>query len=105
MKHPMLPEDEYADARDEWTECPQCRSVMLPLKHYEINRGSEFPVVEAEAWEFFVWGWGIFVYNFLTALVTYEGRRRRLAALKRGALPRFPNSFVCPRCLSVATRT
>ncbi len=105
MNHPMTPEDGYADARDEWTECPKCRAVMLPLREYEINRSSEFPAVEAEAWEFFVWGWGIFVYNFLLALATYEGRRRRLEALKRGALARFPNSLVCPRCLSIATRT
>ena len=104
MNHPMTPEDEYADARDEWAECPKCRSVLLPLRQYEINKSSEFPAVEAEAWEFFVWGWGIFVYNFLTALVTYEGRRRHLEALKRSALPRFPNSLVCPRCLSIVTR-
>jgi len=105
MKHPILPEDEHADARHEWTECPQCRSVMLPLAGYEIDRNSEFPAVEADAWSFFVWGWGIFVYNFLFALAAYEGRRRRLAALKRSALPRFANSLVCPRCLHIAAKT
>lgn len=104
MNHPMSPGDEYADARDEWAECPKCRSVMLPLRKYEISRSSEFPAVEADAWSFFVWGWGIFVYNFLFALAAYEGRRQRLEALKRGALLRFPNSLVCPRCLSIATR-
>ena len=45
------------------------------------------------------------MYNFLFALAAYEGRKRRLEALRRGALPRFPNSLVCPRCLSIATRT
>ena len=104
MNHPPSPEDEYADARHEWTECPQCRSVMLPLGEYEMQRSSEFPVVEAELWEFVLWGWGIFVYNFLWALATYEGRKRRLAALKRDTLPRFPRSLVCPRCLFVARR-
>jgi len=104
MHHPMSPEDEDKDARHEWVECPQCRSPLLPLREYEIQRSSEFPAVEAEAWEFFVWGWGIFVYNFLLALAGYEGRKRRLAAQKRDALPRFPNSLVCPRCLSVARR-
>ncbi len=27
--------------RDEWVECPRCRSVMLPLSEYEIQ-SSEF---------------------------------------------------------------
>jgi len=104
MNHEMLPEDEHVDARDEWVECPKCRAVMLPLGGYEIDKSSEFPAVEADAWSFFVWGWGIFVYNFLFALATYEGRRRKLETLKRGVLPRFPNSLVCPRCLHVTTK-
>ena len=100
----MSPGDEYADARHEWVECSQCCSVMLLLGEYKINPDSEFPTVEAEPWAFVIWGWGIFVYNFLLALATYEGRKRRLEALKQSTLPRFPNSLICPRCLSIETR-
>ena len=49
MGHPMSPGDEYADARDEWAECPKCRSATLLLWKYEINRSSEFPAVGADA--------------------------------------------------------
>ena len=92
------------DSRNEWVECPQCRSVMTPLREYEIQSSSEFPAVEAEAWEFFLWGWMAFVYNFLIGLVTYGGRKARLAKQKRDVLPRFAHSLVCPRCLYVQRR-
>ncbi len=98
---PMTPTN---DDPNEWVECPHCRSVMLPLRSYEIPGASEFPAVECELWEFFIWGWMAFVYHFLSGLATYGGRKARLAQQKRDVLPRFPRSLVCPRCLHVQSR-
>lgn len=90
--------------RDEWMECPRCRSVMLPLREFEIQSASDFPAIEAEWWEFLIWGWMAFVYNFAFGLLTYGARKGKIAALKRDTLPRFPNTLICPRCLSVVRR-
>lgn len=92
------------DDRDEWVECPHCRSVMLPLRDYEITSLSEFPVVECELWEWFVWGWMALAFHFLLGLATYSGRKTRLAQQKYSLLPRFPRSLICPRCLAVQSR-
>jgi hypothetical protein len=92
------------DREDEWVACPECRSWMLPLSKYEIQKSSASPTVGAEPWEFFLWGWWAFVYNFIYDLATYEGRKRKLAQQKQEILPKFPNSLVCPRCLHVVKR-
>jgi hypothetical protein len=78
---------------------------MLPLKDYEIQKSGESPSVGAEWWEFLLWGWWAFVYNYVYDLFTYEGRKRKLAQQKQALLPHFPNSLVCPRCLHVLRRT
>ncbi|BDI29781.1 hypothetical protein CCAX7_18320 [Capsulimonas corticalis] len=92
------------EVREEWPECPGCRSVMQPLATYELPSASEFPAVEAELWEILLWGWMIIVANFLVGLLTYGGRKALLAKLKHDILPRFPHSLVCPRCLKVERR-
>lgn len=88
----------------EETPCPECRSWMLPLERYEIQKASETASIDAELWEFLLWGWWAFVYNYVYDLLTIEGRKRKLAALKRDILPNFPSSQVCPRCLCVKKR-
>ena len=92
------------DEQNEWVECPRCRSVMSSLRDYELRSASEFPAIEAEFWEFFLWGWMAYMYNFAVGLLTYGGRKARLAKQKRDVLPRFPQSLVCPRCLYALPR-
>ncbi|MEO7718080.1 MAG: hypothetical protein ABIY70_17910 [Capsulimonas sp.] len=92
------------DAEDEWIACPECRSVMYRLATYELPDSSEFPAVEMDFWELIVWGWAMMIGKFIAGLITYKGRNAKLAQLKRNVLPRYPHSFVCPRCLTVARR-
>lgn len=98
--------DPFHDHSDqnEWVECTECHSVMHPLASYELPSSGEFPAVEAEIWEIILWGWIIIVVNFLTGLITYGGRKAKLAALKEQVLPRYPNSLVCSRCLTASRR-
>lgn len=77
---------------------------MMPLKDYEIQKSSEEASVGAEWWEFLIWGWWAFIYNFIYDALTYESRKRKLAQQKQTILPQFPNSLVCPRCLHVTKR-
>lgn len=93
------------DRQDEFVACPACRSWMLPLKDYEIQKSSESPTAGAEWHEFLLWGWWAFVANYIHDLLTYEGRKKKLAQQKKEILPQFPNSLVCPRCLHVTKRT
>ena len=93
----------YDDA-NEWRTCPQCATGMLPLHSYEIQKASESPTVGADMWEFIMWGWWAFVYNYVNDLVTYGSRKRKLAETKAATLPHFPRSLVCPRCLYILKR-
>ena len=86
--------------RDEWIECPRCRSVMLPLSEYEIQ-SSEFQGADIDLWEFLVWGWMAFVYSFVLNLLGFGGQKAKLAKLKKDTLPSFPASLICPRCFYV----
>lgn len=90
--------------RQDDVKCPSCQSWMLPLGQYELQKSSESPTVGAEWYEFLLWGWWIFVANYISDLFTYEGRKRKLAQQKAEILPQFPNSLVCPRCLHVTKR-
>lgn len=74
---------------------------MIPLADYEIHKASESPGVGAELWQFLLFGWAIFVINYLTDLWTFEERKKKLATLKAEVLPTFPRSQVCPRCLEL----
>ncbi|MGI4789954.1 MAG: hypothetical protein ACRYFS_14020 [Janthinobacterium lividum] len=91
-------------SRNEWIECPKCRSVMLLLTEYEVQSNSGFPGVETELWEFLVFGWMAFVYNFAIGLLGFGGQKAKLAKKKKELLPAFPNGLVCPRCFFVQTR-
>ena len=104
MRQSTDPDVRRYDKQDEFVNRPECRSFMLPLKDYEIQKSSESPTVGAELWEFLVWGWWAFVYNYVYDLFTYEGRKRKLAQQKQELLPQFSNSLVCPRCLHVVKR-
>jgi hypothetical protein len=84
--------------------CPQCRSWMLPLSQFELSKASESPSADAELWEFLLWGWMAFVYNYVSDLITYESRKNKLAAQKKEVLGQFPNSLICPRCLHVVRK-
>ena len=77
---------------------------MLPLEKYEIQKSSESPSADAEWWEIIAFGWMVIIYNYVFDLFTYEGRKRKMAQLKRDVLPQFPNSLVCPRCLHVVKK-
>jgi hypothetical protein len=77
---------------------------MLSLQEYEISKASESPTIGAEWWELLLWGWWAFVFNYVYDLVTYEGRKKKLAQMKREVLPQFPHSLVCTRCLHLMRR-
>ena len=83
--------------------------VMLPLREYQIQAASEFPTPETDSRMFVILGWSVSVFyvvlNFALSLISYGGRRSRLAKQKRDVLPRFPHSLVCPRCLYILRRT
>lgn len=92
------------NANDDWTMCPECHNGTLRLDSYEIQKSSESPDVDVEWYEFVIWGWWAIAVNFLSDLMTYEGRKKKLARLKQDILPAFPGSLVCTRCLHVIKR-
>lgn len=92
------------DGQGETVTCSECHAFMLPLRDYEISRGAEAPAVGAELWEFLLWGWWAFAYNYISDALTLRGRLSKLAALKQEVLPRFPRSLVCPQCLYLLKR-
>ena len=92
------------DARDEWIECPKCHNVTVALADYEISEAAEGPTLGADWLEFLIFGWIIFVANYLMELFSFGGRKAKLAQLKTQVLPRAPRSLVCPRCLHVIER-
>lgn len=93
------------DRQDEMIACPECKTWMLPLADYEIQKASESPTVGAEGYEIFLWGLWAYVYNFIYDSFLYEGRKKKLAQQKKEVLPRFPHSWVCPRCLHILKRS
>lgn len=92
------------DPQEEWRTCPSCHAWMLPLRDFEIQKSSAAPTVGAELWEFLLWGWTIFVANYISDALTYNERKRKLALLKSQTLPQFSNSLLCPHCLHVVKR-
>jgi len=90
--------------KDEWFTCPSCHGFMMPLGKYEIQKLSEGPTVGAEPWEFYLYGWMAFVYNYIYDAMTFKERKAKLSKLKDEVLPQFPNSQVCPQCLQVIKR-
>ena len=93
------PDDQFS--KDEWIECPKCRTVMLRLSEYEIQGTDGIPGGETELWEFLLWGWMAFAYNFVLDLLGFGGQKVKLAKLKKEVLPAYPSSVVCPRCFYV----
>jgi len=91
------------DPKDDVSPCPECHQWMLPLEEYELPV-SETPTIECEIWEFLLWGWMAFVYNYLYDVFTIKGRREKLARLKAEVLPVNPKSLVCPACLHVVRK-
>ena len=105
----MLPPNTDPDVRkydnlDDFKPCSECGTWILPLQEYEIEAASESPTAGAELWEFILWGWMAFVYNYVYDLFTFKERQLRLARLKAEILPQFPRSLVCPGCLRVTKR-
>lgn len=92
------------DNRDELVACPECHTYMVPLKDYDMSSPGESPAVGAEPWEFIIWGWMAFVYNYIYDLFTHKGRLEKLTRHKKEILPEYPNSLVCPGCLSVTKK-
>lgn len=83
--------------------CENCGTFTLPLREYEISR-SESPTIGAEWWEFLIYGWAIYLYNFVFDFFTYESRKKKLARLKRDVLTINPKSLICPACLRIKKR-
>ena len=92
------------DRDDEWVHCPKCSGWMLPLHGYEVQKSSESPSSD-DIGNFIVSGLWVYVINFFDDLFRYEGRKRRLAQLKRDLLPMYPQSLVCIKCLHVTKRS
>jgi len=77
---------------------------MLPLKDYNVESSERPSLGDVEPWEFILWGWMAFVYNYLYDSITYKSRQKKVEALHTDILPNFPNSLICPRCLHVIKR-
>lgn len=92
------------DDDDALVKCPVCPAYMVPLNDYEISNNDEGPTADTEFWEFLVWGWMSFVYNYIFGWIEFNGRKAKLAELKKNDLPQFPASLVCPQCLHVVKR-
>jgi hypothetical protein len=92
------------DRDDEWVKCPQCSGWMLSLHDCEVQKSSESPAGE-DVISFLTHGLWTFFANFLGDVFRYEGRKRRLAQLKRDVLPMYPQSLVCVKCLHVTKRS
>jgi hypothetical protein len=88
---------------DVWLNCPECHNIMVPLKGYEI-RDSAAPGLGADLWQFLLFGWIIFVYNYVFGTAKFEGEKARLALEKKEVLPHYPNSQICPKCFHVTRR-
>ncbi|HEX8236893.1 MAG TPA: hypothetical protein VF600_13125 [Abditibacteriaceae bacterium] len=91
------------DRDDEWVHCPKCSGWMLSLRDYEVQKSSESPSSD-DIGGFILHGAWIYLINFLDDLFRYEGRKHRLAQLKRATLPMYPQSLVCIKCLHVTRR-
>lgn len=92
------------DTSDDWVVCPRCRYPMTRLDGYEISPSSEFPPIDWDPMEFIIFGWTIFVVKWVIAMVGYEGKKAKLANLKRTILPNLPGTLVCAKCLAVQRR-
>jgi hypothetical protein len=103
MSQSTDPDVRKHDNQEPSVTCSECHAFMLPLRDYEVQK-SESPAVEAELWEFLLWGWWAFVVNYFHGATTYKSRQSKLAQAKQAVLPRFPRSLVCPRCLHIVQR-
>ncbi len=92
------------DGASDSTPCSECHAFMLPLRDYEISLATEAPAINAEIWEFLLWGWWAFAYNYVFGAIALKGRVSKLAQQKQEILPLFPRSLVCPRCLHILKR-
>lgn len=99
----LKPPPQHYTGANEMVPCPECRSWMLPLQEYEVQK-TDSPSIDAEWWEFLMHGWMAFVGNYIYDMCTYEGRKRKLATKKETVLPQYPNSLVCPRCVQILQR-
>jgi len=88
---------------DLWLTCPECHSIMVPLRSFEIQ-SSEEPTIEFDLLQFLLFGWWSILYNFIFGAARMQGRKTQLAKDKAQVLPQFPNSQICPRCLHLMRR-
>lgn len=77
---------------------------MLPLRDYSIENSERPSLGAIEPWEFMLWGWMAFVYNYVYDSLTYKGRQQKIANLHAEILPHFPNSLICPHCLHIVRK-
>jgi len=79
---------------------------MLALKKFEGDSSRDAPGFGDDT-NYRVWGsWGILydIFKSLTKGADLQRRRKQVARLKVEILPKFPNSMICPQCLSVLHR-
>jgi len=85
-------------------KCPACPGYMVSLKDFEITNSNEGPSLEADFWEYILWGWWVFVYNYFFGALDYNRRKNTVADLKQKILLEFPESLICSQCLHVTRR-
>ncbi|RYG68979.1 hypothetical protein EON80_10625 [bacterium] len=58
----------------------------------------------AELWQFLLFGWAVFFYNYLFGSARHAADKVDLAKKKGEILPQFPNSQICPKCFHVTKK-
>lgn len=95
------------EGQDVW--CPNCRRLMVQLAKYEPTPLDTMPGVDSpDATDFAI---GIaeekVAFSLIVNLIGYFRflvKRKRVARLKRKWLNEFPNTLICPSCLTLLPR-
>lgn len=98
----------FEDAeQDVW--CPKCRRLMVPLSSYEPTALDTSPGIDQpDAYDFALGIWDEKVELSLIATIIgyplFWLKRWQVKRLKQKWLPNFPQTLVCPACLTVLPR-
>ncbi len=92
------------EGQDVW--CPKCGRLMVPLLSYEPTPLDTTPGVDIPDWQDFAVGiaeekFGLSLLLNIIGYFRFQLKRRRVEKLKRKWLDKFPQTLVCPKCLTV----
>ncbi|MFN3420976.1 MAG: hypothetical protein ACK40X_04535 [Armatimonadota bacterium] len=95
------------EGQDVW--CPKCRRLMVPLSSYEPTPLDTMPGVDMPDFHDFAMGiadekLGLSLVLNLIGYLRFRFKQWRVGKLKRKWLAKFPQTLVCPLCLTVFPR-